>query len=172
EAENYRANLYMQGGTYVEDNYANEDEALQYIHEANVGLSLDKSDRLWIDAGIFSSHMGFESAISTENYTLSRSLAAENSPYYSAGAMLSYELNKKLMLKALVLNGWQRIKRVRGNSLMSFGSQLIYQANKNTLVNWSTFIGTDDPDYSRRMRYFSNFFVDVKLGEGWKLIAG
>lgn len=172
EAEKYRANIAVQGGTYVVDNYAAEDEAIQYIHEANVGLSLDKSDRLWIDAGIFSSHMGFESAVSTENYTLSRSLAAENSPYYSAGAILSYQLNKKLMLKVLALNGWQRIKRVRNNSLMSFGSQLIYQANEKTLINWSTFIGTDDPDNNRRMRYFSNLFVDFKLGESWKVLAG
>ncbi|MEX2379189.1 MAG: outer membrane beta-barrel protein, partial [Vicingaceae bacterium] len=32
--------------------------------------------------------------------------------------------------------------------------------------------GTDDPDSSRRMRYFSNFFTDFKVGERLGVIVG
>ena len=75
----YRAHLALQTGTYANDNYAAEPGLLKNIFEANVGLSLNKEDNLWLDAGILHSHIGFESAISTENPTLTRSLLAENS---------------------------------------------------------------------------------------------
>ena len=38
--------------------------------------ALNRSRTLWLDVGEFSSHIGFESAISADNYTLSRSLMA------------------------------------------------------------------------------------------------
>ena len=82
----YRANLALHAGTYVEDNYANEPLSLKYISEANVGLGLNKKQNLWLDAGIFASHIGFESAVSLDNLTLTRSLLAENSPYWFATA--------------------------------------------------------------------------------------
>jgi hypothetical protein len=40
----YRANIAMQAGTYVMDNYANEETALRHISEGNAGLSLNKKN--------------------------------------------------------------------------------------------------------------------------------
>jgi hypothetical protein len=82
EHSKYRANLALQTGTYANDNYSAEPGLLKNIFEANVGLSLNKKNNLWIDAGVFASHIGFESAISTDNWTMTRSLLAENSPYF------------------------------------------------------------------------------------------
>jgi hypothetical protein len=79
EHSKYRANLALQTGTYSNDNYSAEPGLLKNIFEANVGLSLNKKNNLWIDAGVFASHIGFESAISTDNLTMTRSLLAENS---------------------------------------------------------------------------------------------
>ena len=90
----YRANIALQAGTYVVDNYAAEPTVLQHIYEGNAGLSLNKKNNLWIDAGIFGSHIGFESAISKDNWTLTRSLLAENSPYYLTGTKLTYNPNE------------------------------------------------------------------------------
>jgi hypothetical protein len=168
----YRANLALQVGTYVADNYANEPVALKNISEANIGLSLSKRDRVWLDVGILPSHIGFESAISKENLTLTRSLSAENSPYFEAGAKLSFKPNEKLELAAFALNGWQRIQRVSGNSMLSFGTQVGITPNNKLLINWSTFIGTIDPDISRRMRYFSNIYAHWKKSKYFTLIAG
>ena len=38
------------------------------------------ADNLWLDAGIFVSHIGLESANSRDNLTLTRSIMADNSP--------------------------------------------------------------------------------------------
>jgi hypothetical protein len=168
----YRASLGLMAGTYPEYNLALEPGLLKNVFEANAGLALDKNRLLWLDAGIFSSHIGFESAISADNYTHTRSIMAENSPYYLAGAKLSWDAGEKWDLALLVLNGWQRIRRVEGNSLPSFGSQVVFSPGAGIRLNWSTYIGTDDPDSTRRMRYFNNFFGEFRFSEKVWLVAG
>ena len=162
----------MHTGTYVNDNYAAEPGLIKNIFEANIGVALNSKRNIWIDVGVFPSHIGFETAISADNWTMTRSLLAENSPYFLSGAKLSYVINEKLTILALVCNGWQRIKRVEGNGLLSFGTQITYKPSERFYVNWSSFIGTDDPDVQRRMRYFNNFYAQFLFSQKLGLIAG
>lgn len=171
EHEKYRGNIALQTGTYALDNYAPEKSVLKNIFEANAGISLDKTNKLWFDAGIFSSHIGFESAISSDDWTLTRSILAENSPYFLSGAKLTYTPSDTWQYAALIYNGWQRIQRVPGNSLPSFGTQVSRTNGERFTLNFSTFIGTDDPDSTRRMRYFSNLFGKFQ-GTKFGFIAG
>ncbi|MBC7902930.1 MAG: porin [Gemmatimonadaceae bacterium] len=164
--ERVRANLALAAGTYMNANYAAETGVLKNVFEANAGLKLSAKSNLWLDAGIFSSHIGFESAISKDCWTLSRSLIAENTPYYESGAKLTYiSNNNKWLLSALVLNGWQRIRRVEGNTLMSYGTQVQYKPSAKATLNYSTFIGTDKPDSARRMRYYHNLYGVFTMGK-------
>lgn len=172
EHSKYRANLALQTGTYPMDNYAAEPDVLKHIFEANAGVSLNRKNSLWLDAGIFASHIGFESAISIDNWTLTRSLPAENSPYYLSGAKLTYRPNESWEIAAISCNGWQRIQKVEENSLLSFGTQVTYSKNERISLNWSTFIGTDDPDRTRRMRYFNNFYGQFQFTNKLGIIAG
>ena len=173
EHPKYRASLAMQSGTYVNDNYAAEPGFLKNVYNANIGVALNSKNTLWFDAGIFgSSHIGFESALSIEDLTLTRSILAENSPYFISGAKLSYSPTPDWDLAALVINGWQRIKRLDGNSMLSFGTQVNYHPTERLTLNWSTFIGTDDPDSTRRMRYFNNFYGLFHINERIALITG
>jgi hypothetical protein len=168
----YRANLAIHVGTYSNDNYAAEPGLLKNIFEANMGISLNKKNKLWLDAGVMPSHIGFESAISSDNWTLTRSLLAENSPYFLTGAKLTYNPNVKWELAGLILNGWQRIKQLQGNSMPSFGTQVNFSPSDKITLNWSTFIGTDDPDTTRRMRVFNNFYGQFQFSKKYTLIAG
>ena len=172
EHARYRANLAMQIGTYVNDNMADEPGVLKNIFEANIGISLNKKKNLWLDVGVLPSHIGFESAVSMDNFTLTRSILAENSPYFETGAKLTFYPNEKWEIAGLVLNGWQCIQRVEGNSLPSFGSQVTYSPSQVIFLNWSTFIGTDDPDDMRRMRYFNNFYGQFRVSKKFEFIAG
>jgi hypothetical protein len=103
---------------------------------------------------------------------LTRSILAENSPYYLSGAKLTFNPNDKWEFVALICNGWQRIKRITGNSLASFGTQIKFTPSDKITFNWSTFIGTDDPDTTRRMRYFNNFYGQLMLSDKLGLIVG
>lgn len=172
EHPKYRTNLAFHAGTYSNDNYANEPGLLKNIFEANVGISLNKKNNLWVDAGVMPSHIGFESAISMDNWNLTRSLLAENSPYFLSGAKLTYLPNNKWEFAGLIVNGWQRIQRLSGNSMMSLGTKINFKPSDQIQLNWSTFIGTDDPDSTRRMRYFSNFYGQFQFSEKFGLIAG
>lgn len=172
-AERVRANLALAAGTYMNANYAAETGVLKNIYEANAGVKLSKKKNLWIDAGIFASHIGFESAVSKDCWTLTRSILADNSPYFESGAKLTYSSdNNKWMVSALLLNGWQRIKRVDGNSLMSYGTQIQYKPGPNTTINYSTFIGTDKPDSTRQWRYFHNLYGIFTVTDKFGIIAG
>jgi hypothetical protein len=172
EQTKYRANLALQTGTYANDNYSAEPGLLKSIFEANVGISLNKKNNLWLDAGVLPSHIGFESAISIDNWTMTRSLLAENSPYFLTGAKLTFNPNEKWEIAGLIINGWQRIQRLQGNSLPSFGTQINYNPTEKITLNWSSFVGTDDPDTTRRMRYFNNFYGQFQFTEKFGLIAG
>lgn len=173
KGESVRANLALQTGNYAEYNYAAEQGLLRNVYQANAGVKLASNTNLWLDAGIFPSHIGYESAISKDNWSLTRSLMAENSPYYEAGAKLSYtSANNKWFLSALYLNGWQRISRVDGNNTPNFGTQITYMPNSKASFNWSTFTGNDYPDSTKRWRYFSNLFAIIQVSEKLGISSG
>lgn len=173
ESERVRSTIGLQVGSYPEYNYAAEQGLLKNIFQANVGVKLSKDKNLWLDAGILPSHIGYESAISKDNWSLTRSIMAENSPYYEAGAKLTYtSKNEQWLLSGLLLNGWQRIRRVDGNNTPAFGTQLTYTPNAKATFNWSTFVGNDYPDSVRRWRYFNNFYTILQPTEKFGITLG
>ena len=168
-----RANLGLMAGTYPQYNLAAEPELLRHIYEANVGIRITKNKEVWLDAGILPSHIGFETAISMNCWTLTRSILAENSPYYETGVRASYKTpNQKWYMAVMFLNGWQRIIRVDGNNTPSFGTQITYTPTDKLSINSSTFIGNDKPDSVRKWRYFHNFYSTWQLSRFWGIIVG
>lgn len=168
-----RANLSLAAGTYMNANLAEEPGVLKNIYEANAGIKLSKKNNIWLDAGVFASHLGFESAIGKDCWTLTRSLMAENSPYYESGAKISFlSPGEKWLLSGLIVNGWQRIQRVNGNNTPAFGHQLTYQPNSTITLNSSSFIGNDKPDSTRRMRYFHDFYAIITFNQLLAITAG
>ena len=171
--DNVRANLGLMVGTYAQYNLAAESDVFRNVYEANAGVKLSKNSNLWLDAGIFAAHIGWESAIGKDSWTLTRSIAAENSPYYEAGAKISYtSADNKLFLSGLVLNGWQRIQRIDGNRSAAFGTQITYKPTASVTLNSSIFIGNDKPEISRQYRYFHNLYGIFQLNQKVGLILG
>ncbi|AYN04646.1 MULTISPECIES: porin [unclassified Flavobacterium] len=171
--DNVRGNFALMAGTYAEYNLAAEQGLLKNVYEANVGVKISQEHNLWIDAGIMPSHIGFESAIGKDCMTLTRSILAENSPYYEAGVKLGYtSKSEKWYLAVMYLNGWQRIQKVEGNQTPAFGSQVTYKPNSGVTLNWSTYVGNEYPDVDRKWRYFNDFFGQFRVSEKVNLIAG
>lgn len=172
-SSNTRANLSLMTGTYAVANLAAEPSALRILFEGNVGVKLSHTKNLWLDAGVFPSHIGFESAIGKDCWNLTRSILAENSPYYESGIKIGYtSANEKWFLAGMILNGWQRIKRQDGNSTPTFGTQVIWKPANNITLNSSTYIGSDKPDTIRKWRYFHNLFGIVNFPTKWSLMIG
>lgn len=151
-----RGALGLHAGAYVEANYANQPLMLRPIYEAYAGFRPTRST--WLDVGVFASHIGFESALSKDNWTLTRSLTAENSPYYETGARFTWEVGPKLTLTAVALNGWQNIRDP--NRAKGTGWQIQWKPTEKLLLNSSTYYGNEQPlDSASRRRYFHNFYV-------------
>lgn len=170
---NVRANLALMAGTYANANLSGEPGVLKNIYEANAGVRLSRRQQLWIDAGIFPSHIGFERAIGKDNWTLTRSLAAETSPYYESGIRLSYTTpNGQWFFSGLVLNGWQHIQRPDGNNTPAFGTQITYKPTEGITLNSNTFIGNDKPDTARQTRFFHDFYAIFQVVPSFGITFG
>ena len=148
--------------------FESEEEAtnMKNIFEANAGIKISKTKNVWVDAGVMPSHIGFESAIGKDCWNLTRSILADNSPYFESGVKLGYtSKNEKLYLSAMYLNGWQRIQRIANNQTPAFGTQFTFKPNSTTVLNWSTFVGNEQNDSFKKWRYFNNFYGQFQFTE-------
>ena len=172
EKKIFRSNLAFMYGTYARLNLSNEPKALRFIYEANIGFKLAKQKNIWLDLGVLPSHIGFETAKGNDNFTLTRSIIAENSPYFETGISLNYQsTNKKLYLAALVLNGWQKIKFTKGNLIPSLGIQIAYTFNDKISANYNNYIGINKVSQIKLGRFFQSAYVKFQE-EKWVSIIG
>jgi hypothetical protein len=171
--KNIRANFGLMAGTYAQYNLSAEQPLLRYLWQANVGVKLSRKKNLWIDGGVFPSHIGFESPVGKSCDALTRSFIGDNTPSYESGIKIGYTSdNSKWFLSALVVNGWQRIMRVNGNNTPAFGTQITFTPSGKFTFNYSTFIGNDKPDTAAQMRYYHNFYALLNPTDKFRITLG
>jgi hypothetical protein len=157
--DRWRGRLAAQYGTSVIANYkAEPDEFWRYVQEGFVGYHL--SPRLWIDAGIYFSHIGSESWISSLDINYTRSLIADNSPYYQSGVRATYEVSDTLVTQVHLLRGWQNIS---ADESLSLGTQLKWGSEKGWCFTHNTFLGD-----IHGTRFFNDFILLFASESGWK----
>jgi hypothetical protein len=144
-------NIALQAGSFVGGN----DYLYQPIQELNLEVDLNKQKTLSVKTGIFTSHLGFESAIGTDNICLSQSLVSENSPYFLFGSMLNYNPNDKIEMGLVVSNGWYVFPRNFEDNGIAIGSYISYTPNKSLKFYWATY-----NDINRR--FYNNFYTQLK----------
>jgi hypothetical protein len=172
-SKNVRANFGLMVGTYAQYNLSAEQLLLRNIWQANVGVKLSRKRNFWLDAGVFPSHIGFESAVGKSCDALTRCIIGDNTPYYESGIKIGYTSdNSKWFLSALVVNGWQRITRVNGNNTPALGTQITFTPNGIVTFNYSTFIGNDKPDTVSQMRYYHNFYATLNATDKFRITLG
>lgn len=170
-SDRVRARLALQTGTSVHANYASElrnpakpgsqlADLLQHVQEATAGYHL--AEGLWLDAGIFFSHIGSETFVSRENWTYTRSLIADFSPYYQAGVRLTYDPSERWSFQLHVLNGWQNI--LETNSDKSIGTQILFRPTGNFSVIHNSLIGRET-----ELRIFQDLILKYRISDVWEL---
>lgn len=127
------------------------------IQEANAGVELFKN--LWLDMGVFRSHIGLESTQPRENITSSMTLANVYEPYYFSGAKLTYQLNGKLSLQLNSFNSFNSIVETNKNKL--FGSSVVYAPNNYLTLTYNFITGDETPDSVKlkHQRYYHNLYT-------------
>jgi len=173
QTKRIRSNLALMTGTYAKYNLSAEPDWAKPLMETNVGYKPFEQHNFWIDAGVLPSHIGFESAVGSDCWNLTRSLLAENSPYYESGVKLNYTNEKEnLFLAFLVLNGWQRIEVSDWGQTPSFGIQVNYKPRNSLTLNYSNFIGRIKLESINALRVFHNLFAIYEASQKISFIIG
>jgi hypothetical protein len=168
-----RSNLALMTGNYAMYNLSAEPNWAKRQLEANVGYKPFKDHNFWIDAGVMPSHIGFESAIGSDCWNLTRSILAENSPYYETGLKFSYNNKKQDLYFAFhVLNGWQKIELSKLNQKPSVGTQITYKASNTLTLNYSNFIGNIKLGDLKKLRTFHNLYGIYEVAPKLSFIFG
>ncbi|MHB1310642.1 MAG: porin [Gemmatimonadaceae bacterium] len=166
-----RGRLALQAGTSVQSNYAGEPATGQvggpalsrFIQEAVAGAKL--ADNLWVDGGIFFSHMGMESWISRDNPTYTRSLVAEYSPYYQSGVKFTWTPSDQVTAQLDVVNGWQNISE--NNSGKGVGARVDWAPVEGTTLSYYNFLSDES---GSQLRTFNGVGARVVRG-AWTLMG-
>lgn len=163
----YRGRVALQEGWFTRVNYVGADSAWRNVQEATAGMRI--ANGLWLDAGIMFSHIGYESMIGRDNLTLSRSFTADNTPYYSTGVALAWSVSDAVTVTGLVLNGWQHI--VDNNNNLAYGTRVLVKTSPVLTLNWSTFIGNEQPSGSTALvRFHNNLWAEWNPSEEWIIV--
>ena len=165
DGQRLRGRIALQTGTSVQSNYSGEPangqvsgpSLARYIQEAVVGVKL--AENVWVDGGIFFSHLGMEGWISRDSPTYTRSLVADYSPYYQSGAKLTWAATPKLTAQLDVVNGWQNISE--NNRGKGVGIRLDYAPMANSTLSYYNFFSQEA---GTRLRSFNG--VGAKIAKG------
>jgi hypothetical protein len=147
EGSRVHGRFAAQMGTSVQSNYSGEPTVgvfsgpllSRLIQEAYAGARV--AENVWIDGGVFFSHMGMESWISRDNPTYTRSLVAEYSPYYSSGVRGIWQATPKLTAHLHVVNGWQNISE--NNTGKGAGIRVDYAPTATTALSYYNFFSNE-----------------------------
>jgi hypothetical protein len=168
----FRTSMGLMTGSYAKNNLAAEDKWARNIYEANVGFHFTNDEEIWLDAGILPSHIGFESVPASKNWSGTRSLVADLSPYYETGLRLSYRPNKSWYLAILALNGWQRITTTLNDFGKSWGMHISFNPKPNWQINSGSFIGQIPVGNKVTTRIYSNLYSTLQLNPRMWVMAG
>jgi opacity protein-like surface antigen len=160
-----RSNITFHYGDVAESTWPTK---YNLIQEANAGVQLIK--KLWLDVGVFRSHIGLESTQPRENITSSMSLANVYEPYYFSGAKLTYNLNTKLSLQLNAFNSFASIIETNKNKLI--GTSIVYNPNESLTFTYNFITGDDSPDGAKikHQRYYHNLYFTYQKNK-WSLGA-
>ncbi|HMO33167.1 MAG TPA: outer membrane beta-barrel protein [Lacibacter sp.] len=173
-SDHFRTSVGVMAGDYSRANLAQEANWARPIYEAYVGYRFTKKENIWMDAGVFPSHIGMETAIGKENRTATRSLVADNSPYYETGLRLSYRHNRYWFFSMVALNGWQRITAPFNQLGTNWGMQITYTPRSGVTLNSSSFIGKvqEAPGTRYLSRIYSNLWGVLPVSERTQMALG
>jgi hypothetical protein len=159
DAKSWKGELSMMTGTYSRDNLAHEIGVLKNIN--SLWVSYASSERIDILAGIYSSHIGIESPIGKECMVPTRSIVADNSPYYQSGIRIRHQSNTETYAIHL-LNGWQKSSIDSLGILPAIGYE--YSRNIDQLnYRISGYVGKTTHDTSYGIRYYQHLGATYQL---------
>jgi hypothetical protein len=117
---------------------------LRHLGPTNVSYLAPVGKGLTVQAGIFSSFIGYDSLYAKENLNYTRPWGADFTPYLMMGANASYPLTSKLTGVVFVVNGYWHL--ADANRVASSGGQIAYKLTDHTTLKETVLFGPHQSD--------------------------
>lgn len=134
-ADWYRGKMTVAFGTIAQQSWL-PSEYLS-LQEANLGFRL--AENVWLDGGIFLTHVGGEALLPKNNVSSLLSLTTMFEPFYQGGLKLSYKPVEQFEIQLHALNGYGIIEAT--NPIPSAGLLLAYTPNSTINLIYSGYAG-------------------------------
>src|SRR6266446_9392671 len=130
-------------------------EWLRHLGPTDVSYLAPVGKGLTVQAGIFSSFIGYDSLYAKDNFNYTRPWGADFTPYLMMGVNASYPFSKKLTGTFFVLNGYWHL--ARANTAPNWGGQAAISATSHFTVKQTVLVG---PHQSNTAFKFWRFLWD------------
>jgi hypothetical protein len=119
---------------------------------------------LTIQAGLFSSLIGYDSLYAKDNFTYTRPWGGDYTPYLMFGVNASYPLTDRLSGTFYVINGYWHL--AHANNVPSWGGQLAFKATDHLTLKQTLLYGPHQADTSLEFwRFFSDSIAEQKWAQ-------
>ena len=129
---------------------------LRHLGPTDVSYLAAVGKGLTLQAGIFSSFIGYDSLYAKDNFNYTRPWGADFTPYLMLGVNATYPLTDNLTGTLFVVNGYWHL--ANANSVPSSGGQLAYKATDHWTVKQAVLYG---PHQSETSLEFWRFLSDT-----------
>jgi putative OmpL-like beta-barrel porin-2 len=119
-------------------------EWLRHLGPTDVSYLAPLGKGLTVQAGLFSSLIGYDSLYAKDNFNYTRPWGADFTPYLMMGVNTSYPLTKKLTGAVFVVNGYWHL--ADANHVPSSGAQVAYKVTNRTTIKETVLFGPHQSD--------------------------
>jgi hypothetical protein len=134
---------------------------LRQLGPTNVSYLAPVGKGLTLQAGIFSSLIGYDSLYAKDNFNYTRPWGADFTPYLMMGANASYPFTEKLTGTFFLVNGYWHL--ARANSAPSAGGQIAYKVTPRVTLKETTLFGPHQRNTAFELwRFLTDTIVERK----------
>jgi hypothetical protein len=119
-------------------------EGLRHLGPTDVSYLAPVGKGLTIQAGIFSSFIGYDSLYAKDNFNYTRPWGADFTPYLMTGVNASYPFTTKLTGTVFLINGYWHL--ADANHVPSWGGQVAYKITSHTTLKETVLVGPHQSD--------------------------
>jgi putative OmpL-like beta-barrel porin-2 len=136
-------------------------KGLRHLGPTNFSYLAPAGKGLTIQAGIFSSLIGYDTLYTKDNFNYTRPWGADFTPYLMLGVNASYPFTSKLTGTVFVINGYWHLGNA--NEVPSWGGQLAYKPKDHWTLKQAFLIGPHQPETAFEFwRVLSDSIVEWK----------
>ena len=137
---------------------------LRQLGPTNVSYVAPAGKGLTLQAGIFSSLVGYDSLYVKDNLNYTRPWGADFTPYLMMGANAAYPFTEKLTGTFFVVNGYWHL--ARANSAPSAGGQVAYKLTPRVTLKETALVGPHQRNTSFEFwRFLTDTIVERKTAK-------